>query len=91
MINLLRLGQGPRPDLLVEDMEQEKRIHKAAVVRAKEKDNSFDEKKQKVDERLEVEHKDVAAMIIALFQLLLPWLAAGIAIYFLFVFLITRI
>lgn len=92
MINLLKLGQGPRPDLL----EEEIKCNREREIKEQEQWNQDglteqSQKKEKGKIHTDLKGKDVLAMIIALFQLILPWLVAGILIYFLFILFITKI
>lgn len=80
MKDFFKLGQGPRPDLLEKDLQDKLR---------KEEKASHEPKTEK-DKNLKPDTKDGLAMILALFQLLLPWILGGIALYFLVVFLLTR-
>jgi hypothetical protein len=91
MIDFLHLGQGPRPDLLEQDLRKEAEIRELSDDGDAPQDDESGKTGGNGKKRLEFDHKDVAAMIIALFQLVLPWIAAGIGIYFLFVFLLTRL
>lgn len=87
MFNILKWGQGPRPDLLAENLAREKAISEKFSKETSDGNKPKTGKKAKA----EVEHKDRLAMIIALFQLLAPWIGGGILIFFLAVFLMTRI
>ncbi|OCN01028.1 hypothetical protein A7X67_01590 [Clostridium sp. W14A] len=91
-VNFLKLGQGPRPDLLEEELRQEEK-RKAGQ---KEQQNRSEPAEKSAgkgtgENRPDFEGKDILAMIIAMFQLILPWIAIGILAYFLLMFLITRI
>jgi hypothetical protein len=90
MIDLLHLGQGPRPDLLEKELQQEERIRQAEALEESsegEPDHSLpsaegeSSKSRETKERTRFEKKDAAAIIIALFQLVLPWLLLGIGIF----------
>ena len=89
MFDISRLGQGPRPDLLVKDLEDRAKREKAEAEEAeKEKKDKWEVlfmKKAILSMILAV------AMILALAELVFPWIAGGIAIYFAVVFLISRI
>ncbi len=101
MTDPFHLGQGPRPDLLEQELklraeqrEAEEKGHTALP--PKEKESSEDKetketKKPETEEKPEYSWKDRLAMIIAMFQLVFPWIGLAILIYFLFTFLITRI
>ncbi|MCI1982712.1 MAG: hypothetical protein LKJ45_06060 [Oscillospiraceae bacterium] len=84
MINLWRIGQGPRPDLLEKELKQKKSVQQDP----RQAGGSEQPEKKK---KLKVQHKDRAAMIIALFQLVMPWIIGGILIFLLVIFLVTRI
>ena len=92
MFNLLRLGQGPRPDLLEKELKQDMNLkaakQKCENQEAARKNSKFKRTKQN---NLDLQHKDIVAIILALFQLLLPWIAGGILIYFLVILAITKI
>lgn len=81
MKNLFNLGQGPRPDLLEKDLREKLR---------KEEQASLEKETEKDKNRLKPDKKDGLAMVLALFQLLLPWIVGGVALYFIVVFLLTR-
>ncbi len=87
MFNILKLGQGPRPDLLEEELRK-----KAAKLDAEEKAAAEAAQNPQPEKQPEAsfDSKDRWAIIIALFQLLLPWIGAGILIYFLVIWLVTR-
>lgn len=87
MFNILKLGQGPRPDLLEEELRK-----KAAKLDAEEKAAAEATENPQPEKQPEVsfDSKDRWAIIIALFQLLLPWIGAGILIYFLVIWFVTR-
>ena len=87
MFNILRLGQGPRPDLLEEDLRKN-----AAKLDAEEKAAAEAAENPQLEKQPEAsfDSKDRWAIIIALFQLLLPWIGAGILIYFLVIWFVTR-
>ena len=100
MIDLIHLGQGPRPDLLEKELRREAKIRESAgkdgtsdgnAVENLTHEDCADGKPAKKKKRTEFEGKDAAAIIIALFQLLLPWLAAGVGIFFLAVLLISKL
>jgi hypothetical protein len=91
MIDFFHLGQGPRPDLLEKELNMRVAIQKrvsADTAKPLEKTSVHSPKDKTV---IKADHKDVAAMILALFQVLLPWIVGGIAIFFLVIFLITKI
>lgn len=92
MFNLLRLGQGPRPDLLEKELKQNMNL-KAEKQKCEDKDTARKrpKSKRKTRDNLDLHHKDIAAIILALFQLLLPWIAGIILIYFVVILLITKI
>lgn len=69
------MGQGPRPDLLSREWE-----HPVKTPSPYGK-----------DEKAPVPWKDRAAMILALFELILPWIAAGGLALFLLLVLLTGI
>lgn len=87
MFNILKLGQGPRPDLLEEELRK-----KAAKLDAEEKATAEAAQNPRPEKEPEAsfDRKDRWAIIIALFQLLLPWIGAGILIYFLVIWFVTR-
>lgn len=87
MFNILKLGQGPRPDLLEEELRK-----KAAKLDAEEKAAAEDAQNTQPEKEPEAsfDRKDRWAIIIAMFQLLLPWIGAGILIYFLVIWFVTR-
>lgn len=81
MNRFFRLGQGPRPDLLEEDL-----LRKCKSGEDSRKNPEDGERK----DRVQPDRKDGIAMILALFQLLLPWVLGGLLLYFAVVFLLTR-
>ena len=87
MFNILKLGQGPRPDLLEEELRK-----KAAKLDAEEKAAAEAAQNPQPEKEPDAsfDHKDRWAIIIALFQLLLPWIGGGILIYFLVIWFVTR-
>lgn len=89
MFDLSRLGQGPRPDLLVQDLEERAKREKEAADEAERAKNDPEFAARR--EASKPERKDILAMIVALAELVFPWIAGGIAIYFAAVFLLSRI
>ena len=92
MIDLLNLGQGPRPDVLEREMKAE------ASTQLHGSTHSMQKRAKKVknaavsaDDDTQPDKKDIAAMIFAMFQLVLPWIALFGGIFFIVVLLITRI
>lgn len=81
MNHFLKWGQGPRPDLLEEDL-----LHQYKREKASRKNPEDGERKD-----LEPDKKDGIAMVLALLELLLPWILGGLFLSFLIVFLLTRI
>ena len=83
MKNLLKLGQGPRPDLLFEEEEKAKIEFEKGLrtVRKEAKKKAREEKKKQ--EPIEMSRKDKLAVILAFCELLLP-LAIGVMAIFAF-------
>lgn len=93
MKNLLKLGQGPRPDLMFEENEKEK--HQNTQAEGTKKKIEFEkgirtvrkEAKRKMKEQkhtpshIEMDRKDKMAMILAFCQLLLPVAIGVLAIF----------
>mgnify|MGYP000871436611 CR=1 FL=1 len=90
MFNLLRLGQGPRPDLLEKEYQEKASLSQPDKSSKPEKEKQKAPSDEKPEKNLKIQHKDIVAMIIALFQVLLPWIIGGILIYFLFIFFLTK-
>lgn len=101
MTDPFHLGQGPRPDLLEQELklrakQKEAEEKRRAALTQKEKESSEgiktkETEKPETEEKPEYSWKDRLAMIIAMFQLVFPWIGLAILIYFVFTFLITRI
>ena len=87
MFNILKLGQGPRPDLLEKQL-REKAEKQAADEKAAAEAARSPQPPQEPDAAYD--RKDRWALVIAMFQVLLPWIGAGILIYFLVIWLATR-
>ena len=83
MMNFLKWGQGPRPDLLLEELERRQNGQEQPGRKPE-----SGPKKPKADD---IHSKDRLAMVIAMLELLLPWIAGGVLIFFLFLFLLTRL
>lgn len=83
MNHFLQWGQGPRPDLLQEDLL---RKHKN-----EERFRKDPEDAEHKNRNLKPDRKDGVALILALFQLLLPWILGGLLLFFVAVFLLARI
>ncbi len=107
MIDFLHLGQGPRPDLLEEELQRKAKMHEASGSENAEPEKdapeavaandappgecSGGEARKTKKEYPKFEWKDRAAMIIALFQLILPWLAIVAGIFLVIVLLIAKL
>ena len=89
MKNLLKLGQGPRPDLLFEEEEKAKKSdtqpdgQKQKIEFEKGLRTVRKEAKKKAQEPIEMSRKDKLAVILAFCELLLP-LAIGVMAIFAF-------
>jgi len=96
MKNLLKLGQGPRPDLMFEEKEKEKRAEEQSeepkkkmqfekgirTVRKEAKKKARKESKNsKKSEWIEMSRKDKMAVILAFCELLLPVAIGVLAIF----------
>jgi hypothetical protein len=88
MFDISRLGQGPRPDLLQKDLEERLAREK------KEEEEAELAKKDPVAAKKRAESKpepkDAMAMMLAMVELLLPWVCVAVGVYFLAVFLISK-
>ncbi|MDD3261251.1 MAG: hypothetical protein PHU79_04960, partial [Oscillospiraceae bacterium] len=70
---------------------QQQEVHRRVAADASKHHLATLAAKDKVAEETKADHKDIVAMILALFRVLLPWILGAIAIFFVVIFLITRI
>ena len=88
MLDITRLGQGPRPDLLQKDLEERFAREKKEQEETRLAKTDPDEAKRRADSRPEA--KDILAMMLAMVELLLPWVCAAVGITFLAVFFFSK-
>lgn len=89
MFDISRLGQGPRPDLLQQQLAERLAAEKRNAEEEKAAKQDPAEAKRQADSKPDA--KDAFALMLAMVQLLLPWAAAAIGIFFLVVFLVSKI
>lgn len=89
MIDFSRIGQGPRPDLLQQELEERLADEKKEAEEAEAAKKDPAAAKRAADSKPEA--KDAFALMLAMIELLLPWAAAAIAVFFLVTFLISRL